>query len=144
MEGADPITHERDLPKWWQRGLRMIGLTFGDPRYGRGVAGGNPAFRQGGLTQAGVALLEGMAELGFIWDISHLIEEGVWQGLRMGFPRVCASHANARALTPTDRRLSDEVIPAGKRRIRFSIPSRGEIYAITLLLVGKLRYHHAG
>jgi membrane dipeptidase len=30
MEGADPIVNVRDLPKWWQCGVRMIGLTFGD------------------------------------------------------------------------------------------------------------------
>ena len=112
MEGADPIAHVRDLPRWWQRGLRMIGLTFGDTQYGVGVAGGSPTFRKGGLTPEGMALLGQMAELGFIWDISHLAEEGVWQGLDLKFPRVCASHANVRALTPTDRHLSDDVIRA--------------------------------
>jgi len=113
MEGADPIVHVRDLPRWWQLGLRLIGLTFGDTAYGIGVAGGSQGvFKQGGLTPAGVELLEQMAELGFSWDISHLAEEGVWQGLDLKFPRVCASHANARALTPTDRHLSDGVIRA--------------------------------
>ena len=53
-----------------------------------------------------------MAKLGFIWDISHLAEEGIWQGLDLQFPHVCASHANAQALTPTDRHLSDGVIRA--------------------------------
>lgn len=112
MEGADPIVRVGDLPQWWRRGLRLIGLTFGDTAYGRGVAGGSPTFRRGGLTPAGVALLDAMAGQGFIWDISHLTEEGVWQGLDRDFPRVCASHANARALTPTDRHLSDDVIRA--------------------------------
>lgn len=110
MEGADPILHVSELTRWWQRGLRMIGLTYGDTRYGAGVGGGSSRFRKGGLTGAGMALMEGMAELGFIWDISHLAEEGIWQGLAMEFPHVCASHANARALTPTDRHLSDTVI----------------------------------
>ncbi len=64
----------------------------------------------------GRALLEEMAEQGFSWDISHLTEEGVWQGLELGFRRVCASHANARALTPTDRHLSDEVVRAVAER----------------------------
>jgi membrane dipeptidase len=73
-------------------------------------------FRQGGLTSAGVALLSYMAELGFIWDISHLAEEGIWQGLDLNFPRVCASHANAQVLTPTDRHLSDDVIRAVAKR----------------------------
>ena len=112
MEGADPIVGVADLPKWWRRGLRMIGLTFGDTKYGTGVAGGNATFKQGGLTSAGFELLEDMAAQGFIWDISHLADEGVWQGLDLGFSKVCASHANARALTPTDRHLSDDVIRA--------------------------------
>jgi len=112
MEGADPIVDLRDLPRWWQRGLRMIGLTFGDTRYGAGVRGGRAPFNRGGLTQAGYALLQAMAGQGFIWDISHLAEPGIWQGLDLKFPRICASHANAQALTPTDRHLSDGVIRA--------------------------------
>ena len=116
MEGADPIIHVRDLAKWWQRGLRMIGLTYGDTTYGSGVGGGSTAFKPGGLTPPGIALLESMAEQGFIWDISHLTEAGIWQGLGYKFPRVCASHANAQALTPTDRHLSDDVIRAVAER----------------------------
>ncbi len=110
MEGADPIVHVRDLPMWWQRGLRIIGLTYGDTKYGTGVASGSRTFKRGGLTPAGIELLGQMAALGFSWDISHLAEEGIWQGLDLNLPRVCASHAMARVLTPTDRHLSDEVI----------------------------------
>jgi membrane dipeptidase len=112
MEGADPIVHIHDLAKWWQRGLRMIGLTYGDTAYGSGVAGGSRTFRQGGLTAAGIALLESMVEIGFVWDISHLTEAGIWQGLKRGIPHICASHANVRALVPTDRHLNDDVIHA--------------------------------
>jgi membrane dipeptidase len=112
MESADPIVSVSDLPKWWQRGLRIIGLTYGDTQYGVGVAGGRKLDKPGRLTDAGIALLDRMAELGFAWDISHLAEDGVWQGLDRQFPRVCASHANARALTPTSRHLSDDVIRA--------------------------------
>ena len=112
MEGADPIVRVGDLPKWWQRGLRMIGLTYGDTKYGAGVAGGSAAIKQSGLTGDGITLLEQMAEQGFIWDVSHLTEAGMWQGLEMGFPRVCASHANAQTLTPTNRHLSDAMVRA--------------------------------
>lgn len=112
MEGADPIVQVSDLPKWRRRGLRMIGLTYGDTKYGHGVASGNQETRPGGLTPDGFALLEAMAEQGMIWDISHLAEEGVWQGLETNFPQVCASHANAQALTPTNRHLSDALIRA--------------------------------
>jgi membrane dipeptidase len=112
MEGADPIVQVRDLPRWWRRGLRMIGLTYGDTRYGCGVAGGSETIRQGGLTSEGVALLDSMADLGVMWDVSHLTETGIWEGLDRGPLHVCASHANARALTPTNRHLNDEVIRA--------------------------------
>ena len=116
MEGADPIVHVPDLPVWWRRGLRMIGVTFGDTKYGVGVGGGSSGFKLGGLTSEGLALLGQMADLGFIWDISHLAEEGIWQGLNLKYPRVCASHAHAQALTPTDRHLSDDVIRAVAER----------------------------
>jgi membrane dipeptidase len=92
--------------------LRIVGLTFGDTRYGAGVAGGSVERKPGGLTDEGVALLSTMAELGFAWDVSHLTEQGMWEGLELGFPHVCASHANAQALTPTTRHLSDAVIRA--------------------------------
>ena len=116
MEGADPIVQVRNLARWWERGLRMIGLTYGDTKYGVGARGGSTTIKRGGLTTEGFDLLEHMAELGFIWDISHLAEEGIWQGLDLEFPRVCASHANVQALTPTDRHLSDEVICAVAER----------------------------
>jgi membrane dipeptidase len=112
MEGADPIVRVGDLPAWWRRGLRMIGLTYGDTAYGCGVAGGHETFRTGGLTPAGISLLEAMAAQGFIWDVSHLTEAGIRQGLTLNGLRVCASHANAQALTPTDRHLSDPIIRA--------------------------------
>lgn len=116
MESADPIVHVHDLRRWWNRGLRMVGLTYGDTTYGRGVAGGSITFKRGGLTSEGTALLKAMAELGFIWDVSHLTEEGMWQGLDLQVPYVCASHANVRTLTPTDRHLSDNIIRAISQR----------------------------
>ena len=116
MEGADPIVQVSDLTAWWRCGVRIVGLTFGDTRYGAGVAGGSVESKPGGLTDAGMALLAQMAELGFAWDVSHLTEQGIWQGLELGFPCVCASHANAQALTPTTRHLSDPVLQAIAQR----------------------------
>jgi membrane dipeptidase len=124
MEGADPIVRVSDLGAWWRRGLRMIGLTFGDTRYGAGVAGGSTEPRAGGLTDAGAELLSEMAARGFAWDVSHLTEEGIWQGLDAGVPRVCASHANAQALTPTNRHLTDPVIKA--------LAARGGVIGVVL------------
>ena len=110
MEGADPIADVKDLQTWWRRGLRMIGLTFGNTRYGAGVGGGSSSTKHEGLTTDGIHLLEAMAEQGFIWDVSHLTEAGMWQGLSLNIGPVCATHANAQVLTPTNRHLSDGII----------------------------------
>jgi membrane dipeptidase len=117
LEGADPVVRVGDLDAWHRRGLRLVGLTFGDTRYGAGATGLPGSQGAGGLTVDGVSLLRRMAELGIVWDVSHLSDEGIRQGLELAPPLVCASHANARALTPTDRHLSDETIRAiGDRR----------------------------
>jgi membrane dipeptidase len=110
MEGADPIVRVDDLDAWWRRGLRLVGLTYGDTRYGGGASGLPGSHCGGRLTADGVELLQRMGELGIAWDISHLSDAGIRQGLELGPLRVCASHANARALTPTERQLSDETI----------------------------------
>jgi membrane dipeptidase len=124
MEGADPIVRVDDLDDWWRRGLRLIGLTFGDTRYGAGATGRPGSHGAGGLTADGVSLLGRMAELGVIWDVSHLGDDGIRQGLELGPVRVCASHANARALTPTDRQLADDTIR--------SVGERGGVIGIVL------------
>jgi microsomal dipeptidase-like Zn-dependent dipeptidase len=85
------------------------------------------------LTEAGVELLTDMAAIGMRWDISHLTEEGIWQGFSLGIPNVCASHANARALLPTDRHLSDEVIGA--------IGGRGGVVGLAAQTDSLLRPH---
>ena len=57
MEGADPIVRVSDLTAWWRRGVRIVGLTFGDTRYGSGSPAGASAGKTGGLTDDGIALL---------------------------------------------------------------------------------------
>ncbi len=150
MEGADPVCRIEDLPQWWDRGVRLIALTYGDTRYGTGVGSGSTTFKTGGLTQEGVHLLERMNEVGFGWDVSHLADEGIRQGLDLGYRNVCATHANARALVPTDRQLSDDVL----RRIaehdgvvglvlynRFLDPTWDRSNGASLTLGGAFRRH---
>ena len=66
MEGADGIRSPHELAEWWEMGLRLIGLAWVGTRYCGGT--GEP----GPLTGEGRALLEMMAELGFILDLSHM------------------------------------------------------------------------
>jgi membrane dipeptidase len=106
LEGADPIRNPADLRRFWEAGLRILGLAWKRTRYAGGT--GNP----GPLTAAGIGLVRSLDELGIIHDMSHLAEESFWQLLERTDRAVIASHSNCRAIVPTDRQLSDEMIRA--------------------------------
>jgi len=106
MEGADPVRSPEDLASWYERGVRLLGPAWHRTRY----CGGTTA--PGGLTELGEALIDAMSDLALPLDVSHLAEESFWQALARHRGPVLASHANARALTPTDRHLSDPMLDA--------------------------------
>jgi len=105
MEGADPIREPAEAEMWFERGVRLVGLSWAA---GSRYAGGNSA--PGRLTDAGRELLTVMADLGLILDVSHLAEESFFEALDRFPGWVVASHANPRALVPGPRQLSDEMI----------------------------------
>lgn len=106
MENADPIRTPEDLPTWIERGLRLLGPAWQRTRYGGGTHAPGP------LTDLGRDLVRAMIEHGLPLDVSHLAEESFWDALDLAPPLVFASHSNARAITPTDRHLSDAMIAA--------------------------------
>lgn len=106
LEGADPIVELSEVATWHAAGLRIVGLAWKQTRYAGGT--GNP----GPLTADGVALVKELDKFGIIHDISHLAEEAFWQLLDLSAGPIIATHSNCRALIPTDRQISDEMIKA--------------------------------
>ena len=53
--------------------------------------------------------------LGMVLDMSHIAEESFWQALDIFSGPVIASHSNCRVYVPTDRQLTDEMIPRHRR-----------------------------
>ncbi len=105
MEGADPVREPAEAELWFERGVRVIGLSWkAGTRYAGGDGTGGP------LTDLGRELLEVMAELGMVLDVSHLAEESFFEALGRFEGQVVATHANPRALVPGSRQLSDEMI----------------------------------
>jgi len=105
MEGADPIREPAEAEWWFDRGVRIVGLSW---KAGTRYAGGDAAL--GPLTDLGRELLEVMAELGMVLDISHLAEESFFEAVGRFGGQVVATHANPRALVPGARHLSDDMI----------------------------------
>ncbi|MCZ2114718.1 MAG: membrane dipeptidase [Anaerolineae bacterium] len=106
MEGADPIRRPEEAALWYERGVRFIGPAWDDTRY---CAGAWRDSKQG-LTDDGRALLEVMADLGMVLDLTHMSEVATFQSLDSYPGPIVATHANARAIVPTERQLSDRQI----------------------------------
>jgi membrane dipeptidase len=91
-----------------ERGVRIVGLAWASTRYAGGT--GEP----GPLTSEGRRLLDVMANLGLILDLSHASDESFLQALDRYEGTVIVSHANPRALLRDFRRperlLSDDMI----------------------------------
>jgi len=105
MEGADPILSPKQIPFWWEQGLRAVGLAhYGVSSYAHGTA------CEGGLTARGPELLSAMEEVGMILDVTHLADESFWQAVDLFKGPIFASHNNCRALVPGDRQFSDDQI----------------------------------
>lgn len=107
MEGADGVRKTAELEDWWQMGVHVIGPAWLGTRFCGGT--GEP----GPLTPAGYALLDGMAKLGFVLDLSHMDAQACLQALDHYPGQVIASHSNALALLKgwqNNRHLPDDVI----------------------------------
>lgn len=107
LEGADPISEPDELERWVERGLRVVGPAWAGTRY----AGGT--HEPGGFTRLGRELLEVIAGLHLILDVSHLSQKALFEALEdfQGGPGyLIASHSNPQRIIQTDRHLPDRAI----------------------------------
>jgi len=107
MEGAEGIQGVNALEEWWEAGVRLIGPVWAGGRFCGGTR------EHGAFTAEGYELLDAMADLGFVLDISHMDTKSSLQALDHYRGSVVATHANARALLQEDtveRQLSDKAI----------------------------------
>ncbi len=105
MEGADPIVSPAQTKRWFDDGLRAVGLAhYGKSHYAVGTGDAGP------LTAAGVELLREMRRCGMILDLTHSSDPSFFQALEHFDGPVIASHNNCRAIVPGDRQYSDEQI----------------------------------
>lgn len=104
MEGADPIIEPSEVYEWYEHGVRIIGPAWSETRYSGGTG------RPGPLTSLGFELLEQMADLRMILDLSHIAEEAYYQALDRYEGPIFASHSNPRHFRDSDRMLSNDMI----------------------------------
>jgi membrane dipeptidase len=95
-----------EVASWFEAGVRIVGLAWRRTRYAGGT--GTP----GPLTAEGQKLVRELDAFHIIHDVSHLAEQSSWQLMDMSDGPIIASHSTCRAIIPTDRQLSDEMIRA--------------------------------
>jgi membrane dipeptidase len=110
MEGTEPLEGDVGaLDDWFERGVRMIGLTWNHPT---AFAGGLDT-PEDGLTAAGSELVGRFAELGIVLDLAHASEPTFDEALALAEDgRVVVSHAGCRAVHDHVRNLSDAQLEA--------------------------------
>ena len=108
IEGAEAIDPDLGLlPALHAFGLRSVGLTWSRPNaFAHGVTS------EGGLTDAGRALVRACEELGILVDLSHLNQQGFWEVAAMAERPLVVTHACAHALVPHFRNLTDRQLDA--------------------------------
>lgn len=105
LEGAEPLGTDFDrLHAFYRQGVRVIGLTW---NYANQVADGAGVTFPHGLTDFGRALIPELNRLGVVIDIAHLAPPGVDDVFQLTRRPIIASHANAQAICPHRRNLSD-------------------------------------
>lgn len=116
IEGAEAIRPDlSNLEEYYQRGLRSIGPVWSRQNaFGTGVPFGFPGSPdQGdGLTDAGIALVQAMNQLGMLIDLSHLNEKGFWDVAQHSAAPLVATHSNAHQLSPSPRNLTAKQLDA--------------------------------
>ena len=114
MEGVEALDGEpANFERFWDAGVRMVGLTHNVPN---AFAGGINSPEQG-LTPAGRALVDELAERGVVIDLAHASERTFFEILeRTPDATVIVSHACCRAQHDIPRNVSDEQLRAVAER----------------------------
>lgn len=106
LEGADSIVNLDYLHKYYEMGLRSVGIShFGPGRYAAGTHSNGS-----GVTTLGKELLQEMNSISVALDMTHLTDKGFFQALEIYQGKIIASHQNCRAIVNGERQFTDEQI----------------------------------
>ena len=99
-----------NLKKFHDMGVGLMTLTWNDPNCFGFPHSKNPEEMKRGLTEFGKEAVGFMNEIGMIIDVSHLSDGGFYDVAKISKKPFVASHSNCRALSPSTRNLTDEMI----------------------------------
>jgi membrane dipeptidase len=109
VEGGHAIENDlENLERYYDMGARYMTLTHSENTPWADASYDRP--KHGGLTSFGKKVIRTMNRLGMLVDLSHASDDTVKDVIRVSRAPVFASHSSARALCPSRRNLSDELV----------------------------------
>ncbi|RJQ84180.1 dipeptidase [Amycolatopsis panacis] len=109
-ESASMIENEVDrLDMLYGFGVRQMGLVYADSNT---LGSGQKEARDAGLTTFGRRAVERMNALGILIDVSHASDQTSLDAIEASSAPIAVTHAGARAVWPTPRMKSDDVLKA--------------------------------
>ncbi|RLE05045.1 MAG: membrane dipeptidase, partial [Bacteroidetes bacterium] len=135
VEGGHAIENDlKNLERYYELGARYMTLTHNETTDWADASYDAP--RHGGLSSFGKKVVKSMNRMGMLVDVSHSSDDTVRDVLRVSKAPVIASHSSAKAICPSRRNLTDELIKgiAGSGGIvminffpLFIVPEGGEV-----------------
>ncbi|AQS59294.1 peptidase [Desulforamulus ferrireducens] len=124
IEGGEALRGSiEQLEEYYRQGVRALTLTWnGRNELADGVGLGKEA---GGLTVLGRQVVQRMAEIGMIIDVSHISQPSFWDVMSEVKVPLVASHSNCFSLCNHPRNLTDEQVRA--------IAVRGGVIGVTFV-----------
>lgn len=111
IENGAPLQGDLDnLERFCHMGVRLITLTWNDANCLGYPHSAVPQEMGRGLTSFGKEAVSYMNELGIVVDVSHLSDGGFYDVAELAKRPFVASHSNCRALSPSTRNLTDDMI----------------------------------
>lgn len=99
-----------NLKKFHDMGVGLMTLTWNDPNCFGQNHSSDRNLMQMGLTDFGKEAISYMNKLGMLIDVSHLSDGGFYDVAELTKKPFVASHSNCRALSPSTRNLTDDMI----------------------------------
>ncbi len=116
LEGGHAIENDiRLLRDYYRMGVRYMTLTWANTNEWADSSGDmdkTDVAHHDGLTPFGKQVVEEMNRLGMIVDISHVSDKTFWDAIETSKAPVIASHSSARAVTSSERNLTDDMLRA--------------------------------
>ncbi|MCK5694127.1 MAG: dipeptidase [Bacteroidales bacterium] len=109
VEGGHAIENDLDnLERYYELGARYMTLTHNETTDWADASYDRPL--HGGLAPFGKKVIKAMNRMGMLVDVSHSSDDTVRDALKVSKAPVIASHSSVKAICPSRRNLTDELI----------------------------------